>query len=563
MKQIIKYTFLAIACLPALTMQGKTIKVNVNTLKGDITKELRSIGEKTAINDTAVLNFGKGTYTLNGTIQFWCHVIINGQGSSQTTIILNDGRDQAGFKAFKDDCFIKCIGRLNHPISVSISNISIKLKDHHGIWWEENERYAVKIYHANKVDIHHVDSYMANAHITNFDLRVCSNVTVSDCNITNYNNSKTGGCLWIRGEAHNIMVSRNKFYKYGKDETLAFYSRLVDANDYVRGSVTRSDIYVNNNEFHYGGEIGISKNTDAYNQMIVSLFTDHKKSSESCTTRNFHLNNNSFFINDKCTRCLYISFDPADHHSGIYVENNTIVNASVKNPDKYYRQDIEVNDLSQSKDTIYINGNTIKNNNLVLNKYGTHGYSFLLIQGGNVCLDGNTITNSVLKDPSTGKSTGVQLLWVGASGGSAVMRNNVCKGIKYISTVGAGDGTESFTLNASNNYFSGDTRVYCHKISNLHLNFTNNTFESNDGNFFLQEFASRGSLIFNNNLVSVSTGNGKLMTHWAKTSLQSMRFDRLEVKNNKFTGVKNEYELLKNISNVGKRKVSNNIIKPQ
>ena len=142
------------------------------------------------------------------------------------------------------------------------------------------------------------------------------------------------------------------------------------------------------------------------------------------------------------------------------------------------------------------------------------------------------------------------------------MRNNVFKGLKYISTVGAGSGTPSFTLNATNNYFSGDTRIYCDKISQLNLNFTNNTFESNNANFFLQEFASRGTLVFNNNVVTVNAEGGRLMTHWNKNSLKSMRFDRLEVKNNTFKGVNTESDLLKYMTNVGKRQVKSNKIKP-
>ena len=49
------------------------------------------------------------------------------------------------------------------------------------------------------------------------------------------------------------------------------------------------------------------------------------------------------------------------------------------------------------------------------------------------------------------------------------------------------------------------------------------------------------------------------MTHKSsKGSTRSMRFDKLEVKNNVIKGVKNEQEMLKNVTNVGKRKLSNN-----
>ena len=564
MKQFLKYACLAVLIsMAAGKGQARTINIDVSTIKGDLTKELRAIGDRVVIGDTVVLEFGKGTYTIDGTIQFRSSAIIRGQGRDKTTLILDNGSDRSGFKAFKDDSFINILGRKDHTIFASVSDISFKLKDHKGIWWTDGERYAMKIYHANRVDINRVDSYMANAHITNFDLRVCSNVTVTDCNITNFNNSQTGGCLWLRGEMHNIIVKNNKFYKYGNDETLAVYSRLVDnTKDYIRGRASRTDIFIENNDFYYGGYKEKDKDPSAVNNMIVSLFTDNKKSDDPCITRNFHLKGNTFYINDKCTRCLYVSFAPADQHSDIYIEGNAIINSNLKMSDKYYRQDIEVNDESKNQDTIFITGNTVQNSNPVMNKYNTNGYSFLLMQGGHVCLDGNKIINTAMTDPSTGKSTGVQLVWAGAKGGTVTMRNNVCKGLKNISTVGAGGGTPLFTLNATNNYFSGDTRIYCDKITQLHLNFTNNTFESNNANFFLQEFASKGTLVFNNNQVTVSSGGGKLMTHWAKTSLNSMRFDRLEVRNNSFQGVKSETDLFKNMTNIGKRQVKNNRFRP-
>ena len=39
-----------------------------------------------------------------------------------------------------------------------------------------------------------------------------------------------------------------------------------------------------------------------------------------------------------------------------------------------------------------------------------------------------------------------------------------------------------------------------------------------------------------------------------------MRFDQLEIKGNKFKGVNSEKDLLRNITNVRKRKVSSNTI---
>ena len=565
MKRFKKYFFLLIlSCMSFMHTQARNIDINVNTIKGDLTMQLRSMCNRATYNDTVVLNLGKGTVTIDGSLELKCHVVIKGAGSKKSTIILDNGSDRNGFKAFTDDTFFKVYGTLKNPVTLSISDVTFKLKEHKGIWWQDSrDQYAVKVYHANHVDIHDVESYMQNAKITNFDLHVCSNVYVSDCIIFNHNNCDTGGNLWVRGTMDNINIKRNKFYKYGNDEVVAIFDRLVDnSKEYIRGKAVRTNIFIEDNEFYYGDYKGKDKDASAYNQMLLSLITDHKKSEDQCITRNFHANGNKFYINDVCTRCMYISFDPADAHENIYIENNQIVNSALKTDMRYYRQDIEVNDLSSCGDTIHIVGNSVKNKDIVINNSGNSGYSFLLVQGGNVDMRNNKIVNDATINPLDGKITGVQLVWCGASGGVVNMRDNVCKGLKFISTVGAGNGTKSFTLNASNNYFSGDTRIYCNKIKQLDLNFTGNTFVSHDMNFFLQEFASRGTLIFNNNQVTVNSGSGRLMTHWDKTSLESKRFDKLEVKNNIFKGVKNEQDLLRHITNTGKRSVTGNSIRP-
>ena len=566
MKQFLKYScFVMLACMTMLSGNARTVNIDVDAIRGDLTSALRTTCEKVSIKDTVIMNFGKGTYTINGTIQCRCNTVIKGKGKDKTTIILNKGNDSSGFKAFLDDVFFKITGRPNQTVSLQINDLTFKLKEHKGIWWKNEARYAVKVYHADGVNIHDVDSYMDNAIITNYDFHVCSNVRFTDCIISNFNNCNDGGNLWFRGELHNIVVKRNKFYKYGNDEVLAVFDRVVENyNGYIRGDANRSNIVIEDNEFYYGGynKSDKSKDKSSINHMILSLFTGQEKTKDRCTTRDFHVRNNKFYINDICTRSIYINFNPADAHENITIENNEIVNSKLNTNERYYRQDIEVNDLSGSKDTIRITGNTVRNKDLVLTEYGTQGYSFLLIQGGNVELRDNKILNELTVDPSTGKSTGVQLIWCGAEGGSATLRDNVCKGLMYIATVGAGNGTRKFTLNAFNNYFEGDTRVYCHKIEELDLNFTNNTFVSTDMNFFLQEFASRGQLVFNNNSITVRPGNGMLMTHWdSKTSTDAMRFNKLEVRGNVFKGTKNEHELVKYMTNTRKRTVRSNTIR--
>ena len=565
MKRFTKYCLVfVVGCLTAMAANARTINIDVNTIKGDLTQQLRDRCSKATRNDVVVLNFGEGTYTVSGTIRLECNTVIKGAGRGLTTILLDNGSDRGSFRAFPDDTYFRITGTLKSPITVDISDLTIRLKEHKRIWWQGKgvERYAVKIYHANRVDIHDVDSYLDNANITNFNMHVCSNVTVTNCTISNYNNSETGGCLWIRGEMHNIQVKNNKFYKYGKDETLAIFDRVVDnTSKYVRGKASRTDIFIEDNEFYYGNYKGKQKQDPEANcGMVFSLFTDHEKSNDRCITRNFHLRGNKFYINEVTTRCMYIGFDPADVHEGIYIENNEIINDEIKRNYAFYHKDFEIHDLSNCGDTIHITGNTVRNKALVVNSHGETGYMFMQTRGGIIGVHGNQIVNEVSRNKKTGKSYGMQLIWCQFEGGDVTLTSNVCKGLSHIAYVGGGEGTPLFTLKARNNYFEGDTRVYSHKIKEMNLNFTNNTFRSNTSNFFLQEFAPKGSVVFNSNDVTVTSGDGQFMTHTGKSSTHSMRFERLEVQGNIFKGVRNEKEMFRNVTNVRKRTVRSNRI---
>lgn len=561
MKQSMKHSvLLMLALLAAFTASARVHTVDAGSVRGDLTQYLRGLCQSVNRSDTIVLNVGKGEYNINGTIEFRCHAIVRGAGIGQSVLVLNNTRDSGGFKAFTDDAFLKFSGKVEQPLSVAISDLSIRLQDHKGIWWKDGKKiepkHAVKIYHANRVDVRRVDSRMANAVITNFDLRVCSNVTFTDCIITNYNNCEDGGNLWFRGETRNVTVKHNKFYKFGSDEALSMFSNVVNIRGDIKGNVTRADILVEDNEFYYGYD-GKDKTRDMVNNTLVTLESD--AANEWATTlRNVRIKDNKFYINDECKRCFLIRLSEKDTHYGIVIEGNQIINKDLRSDKQYYRYDFDINDKSRGMDTISIRGNTVTNHNSVLNSSKSIGYSFIFMQRGNIDISDNKIVSTVTTDRYTGRGTGVQLLWCGEGGGSATMRNNVCKGVMCLATIGAGNGTKQFTLNAFNNYFTGDTRIYCNKIEYLDLNFTGNTIVSNDTHFFLQEFAKRGTLTFCNNDVTVKTGDGRLLNHYSKTSTDAMKFERLEVRGNIFRGVKGEQDVFKKITNVKKRRLSSN-----
>ena len=177
-----------IAMLASLGAGARTQVVTVSKLKGELTANLRGIFKGLNNSDMVIINFDKpGKYVLKGTVECNSNIEIKGVGSKKVTI------DADGFKAFTDDTFIKAAGTRERPITVSIHDVAINLKLHKGIWWENAAMFGVKIYHANKVDICRVNSYADNAIFTNFDLRVCSNITFKNCTFTGRVKIETGG----------------------------------------------------------------------------------------------------------------------------------------------------------------------------------------------------------------------------------------------------------------------------------------------------------------------------------------------------------------------------------
>ena len=556
----------------SVVAHARVVTINLSSLgTTDVTEGLRQQLSSLTYSDKAIILLDKpGTFVLRGTVTGKCSVEMRGLGAEQSKIELDNGANKGAFKAFTDDTFIEFTGTKEHPISVDIMDLSIALKEHHGYWWVEDhknrsssmqEKYAVKIYHADRVNIERVNSTMQNAVITNFNLRVCHNVTVKDCVITNYNNCYTGGNLWFQGEAKNVLVTNNKFYKYGNDEALAFYAITTNAYDFKTqhpADCEKSNISVTDNVFNYG-YTGKGK-FDIANDMLVNVSSIQNPNHRyGMHLKNFTFTGNVFNISDIVKTELRFSFGSNDTHESILVADNKFINNALKTNHKFYKNDILVRDSSPSvkADTIMIRENMFVNNADIVNPSDGAGLSHINMEGGTVNFVANQITNNVTTSSITGKATGGQLLWASSSGGFIKMRDNVCRGLCKIASVMTSDGINDFTIEAYNNYFQGDTRIYCKKVKRLDLNFTGNTFKSNNMNFFLQEFAAEGSLTFNSN--DVTAANGQLMTHWDnKTSTNSMRFKHLEVKNNVFKGMSDERSVLTNCTNVKRRKVSGN-----
>ena len=551
--------FALIAMLASLGAGARTQEVIVSKLKGELTACLRGIFKGLNNSDMVVINFDKpGNYVLKGTVECNSNIEIKGVGSKKVTIVLDKGNDTDGFKAFTDDTFIKAAGTRERPITVSIHDVAINLKQHKGIWWENAEKFGVKIYHANKVDICRVNCYADNAKFTNFDLRVCSNITFKNCNITNYNNCSTGGNLWIRGEACNVEIYDNTFRKYGNDEILGFFETTADAQTGRQDMVKRENILVSDNQFIYEAAKGINCR-NLFNDVLVSYFSFDGNHAEGvgCNNKNVMLTNNKFEINALCRVTLSVGFSENDTQENVAIVTNVFENCPENTKEKYYHLDILVKDKSKKRNPVYFCANTINNHTPVVNSYGATGNTIAMLRGGHIQMEGNIINDYAPSSPLTNETLGTTLLWCGEQGGKATLLGNEATGLKQLATVSEGAGIDCFTINAYDNRFEGDTRIYCNNVRRLYLLFTRNTFISSDMNFFLQEFATEGALVFKNNEVHVQ--NGQLMTHWSSTPTSAMRFHTLEVTGNTFYGTKGEKDVLRNITNVKHRDVSGNI----
>ncbi|UKI44926.1 MAG: hypothetical protein L6U16_05735 [Porphyromonadaceae bacterium] len=178
MKRIAIEFFTFVITLFACGAWAKNVTINLSPYEGkDVTQILRNHLSGLNASDHATITLGKkGKYYISGTVEAKCNIIMKGVGKKSQFVLCN-GTDTNGFKAFTDDTFFAFIGALQNPITVDISNLSINLQEHKGFWWIKKndgvrtEKFAVKIYHAKKVDVTKVNSLlkkMQNAQISTF-----------------------------------------------------------------------------------------------------------------------------------------------------------------------------------------------------------------------------------------------------------------------------------------------------------------------------------------------------------------------------------------------------------
>jgi hypothetical protein len=186
------------------------------------------------------------------------------------------------------------------------------------------------------------------------------------------------------------------------------------------------------------------------------------------------------------------------------------------------------------------------------------------VDGANVIFTDNKVTDNDTINTSLQRGYVGNILIAGHhKGGTVTMSGNVIKGLYALAEFngnydGAGLTIPHFTINANNNSFDGDTHIYCNKIDQLDLNFTNNNFTSRTAAFFLDTFAKKGSIIFNKNNVNVAKGTGALLVNWSGADLSKSSVNKLQVTGNVFKNVSSS-DLISNFNSFNnKNNVENN-----
>ena len=529
---------------------AKTIRLDIRPAQKDITQTLTTAAGQMTRTDTLVVTFAKGNFIIAKAISFPGHVVMKGAGEKKSIITLLDHQD------FKSDVFLKIDGRKNAPVSLSMSKLAINLGKHDGILWNtRSEKFLIKVNHGNRINIDHFASYCDNAFCTNLDFRVCENITITNSSFTNYNNCSTGGILWFRGNIQNVVVRNNRLYKYGNDEAIAFWEVGDDAHARKPLNTTsyKRNITVADKYFFFGRPEK-ERYEDVGMDVMVTLFADEYGNYNIPTHfQNISFSNNEFDV-DAPVKCIMgITIDKNTTHQGVSIVGNEINNLEGCSEEGSSHTDFQINDFSATPSAILIKGNKTQSQCEVFDKYGHNGYTHLGVDGALVQFEENTVVSYA----STAKR-GVRLIWVKTKGGSILLNSNVCKGLEMLCQASFGNGVPQLTLNAQNNYFQGDTRIHCSKLDKADISFTNNTINSTRYEYFLQEFAKSGSLVFNYNKVTAGASGCPLMAHYNQDALETMEFTKLEVMGNEFKGVGSEKILLKNFINVKNRKVRGN-----
>jgi len=526
--------FLTAVTLVAVSFaaSARYVEMKLSQTRGNIAVQINSQMKRLSRTDTLILNFDKpGTYTIDRTIETTCNTEMKGVDVATTILEVVKGKDANGKSVSQDDCIFGFKGKETKKIWVKVHDLTVKMAAHDQQEWNDHERHLFKFYHAKKVDFTNVNSYIDNCKMTSLDMRVCSNIDVSNCIFQNYNNSTIGGCVWLRGDTENVFVHDNIFRKYGKDEILAFWSL-----ENSKTTVQRKNIHVTNNKITYGYN-GKDKQ-DITNGLIISVWGGE---GAPCHLEDIGIDNNTIETNDNMHCIMMINTAEKTTHKGLSISNNTIT-IGKGFTGKLERFDlIRVFDQSTNPSVINICGNTV-----TVAKGNGEPFNFILMRGGNVNFSNNTVTDG----------QGSFLIRSCQYPGTVTLTGNNYSGLAYLAKFGECEQVSDFTLTAQNNTFSGNTSICALRIAKCNFTITNNTFNSTSGEAILFEGGpTAGNVTFANNKVRCSSGRRPIYhpKSWIKTN-----FSRLNITGNTFTNAGSRSTVEAGLSSFRRANVSGN-----
>lgn len=539
MKNIVRIVMLVAAVVLSIDgINARTIEIKMSQCPKPLLENVRTMVATAKATDEVILNFDKeGTYEFDGSVKVQCNTIIKGKDSRKTRVVMSEGTAQ-GKSKMRDDAFFVIRGTSSKKVKVEVRDIRFQLAQHKGTLWESAPKHILKVNHGDGVKVDNVSFYSTDAVITQLDLRQCSNVEVTNCTFENYNNCREGGCLWSRGNQRNILVRNNVFYKYGQDEALGLWGGNESYNVEMR------NILVDNNKFYYVNKTKC-KTRFPINNLIAFCHFETESTRHECYVDNVVVKNNIIENNDAVKRNIKLILDKLATVGYIEFSGNSIINTSKCSTSDAYMMDFEIRCAGQVETPIIIKDNHVKSNCEVLSPSKDNGYYFAFISRANVELSNNVIESEY------------PLALINCKDGDVEVRldNNRVGNLCNTAIISSSTAINKVKIQAFNNEFTGDTRIYCRNVDYLDLDFQNNIFNSTDYHFFLQESAAEGSIVFIGNTVNAKAGKG---TMFANYSGKSYKFSKLQITNNIFNGVR-KAEIDNSFKTLGKKYISNNI----
>lgn len=540
--------FVVLSCVLSLLIEanGTTRVMNFVQSGSNITEQLRQLVKGLNRSDSLIITLGKGEFYIDGSVEMHVNTIMKGQGKDATCLLfVNTG-------TFTGDSFLYFNGSKRDELSVEISDLSCDMPHHKEQWWDtKTQKYLLRFVHIKRAEIHHIASHLMNAACTTIDMIVCRNVDIHDCELVNHNNCATGGILWFRRDNHDVTIINNVIEKYGDDEFLAIWEGGDDNRIRYAPTGIKENILFAGNEVRF---VKTSGDNDRICSVQMALYNFGEDKGTAIHWSNIVFEGNSFYFDAPIRSLLSIRMNKGDSHEDIIFRDNKVTFTTAAGFSGNSHADIEVHEQAVSGSEVLIEGNDFAINSIVSDKYGGNGYNHLILDGATVRYTNNTM--SAKPAVIDGKTFGPTLLWTLNQGCDITLEDNELSGIVKLAKVDGGE-MKSFKLSATGNTFSGDTRIYCRGLQYADVSIKGNTFNSDCYEVLFQEFASRGQLVFNGNVVNARRG-GRLFTHYDKSSsIGSMVFDRLEITGNVFNGMRQD-ELLPRGMNVTHNKVKAN-----